>query len=151
MIIWCNKDYLTIISDHEPRTAVRKPLPSDTEAERKDKKAKPYINKTDVTFTVNYLGTVYVIDIPKGFTWDGATCLGLHNLPKFLNPSLVHDILCLKHYLVANDRQLSSMIFRELCITSGVNKAFAWTAYYAVDNFQKLFGRDEKGRKWDEY
>ena len=150
MIIWCNKPYLTIISDKEPQTAVRKPLPSDTPEERKDKKEKPYINKLAVTFTVDYLGTVYVIEIERGFTWDGATCLGLHHLPKFLNGSMVHDKLCLKHYLVADDRQLSSMIFRELCIASGVNKAFAYAAYHAVDNFQKVFGRDEKGRKWNE-
>lgn len=148
MIIWCNKPELFIISDKEPQTAVRKPLPSDTQYERENKKDFPYINKKDVTFTVNYLGTVYVIDIEKGFCWDGATCLGLHHLPKFLDASMVHDKLCNKHYLVADDRQLSSIIFRELCIASGVNKAFAWIAYYAVDNFQKVFGRDEKGRKW---
>ena len=149
MIIWCNKPYLLITSDKEPKTAVRKPLPSDTQYERENKKDFPYINKRDVTFTVDYLGTVYVIEIEKGFCWDGATALGLHHLPKFLDASMVHDKLCNKHYLVADDRQLSSMIFRELCIASGVNKAFAWLAYYAVDNFQKVFGRDEKGRKWE--
>lgn len=151
MIVWCDKDYLKITSDIEPRTAVRKPLPSDTIEEREDKKDFPYLNKKDVTFTVDYLGIKYEIFINKGFRWDGATCLGLHHLPVFLNGSLVHDVLCLKHYLVANDRQLSSMIFREICIASGVWKWFAWLAYFAIDIFQKYFGRDEKGRKWDEF
>jgi hypothetical protein len=125
------------MSDKEPRTAVRKPVPSDTIEERQEKKKKPYLNKSDVSFMVNYLGTVYVIDIPKGYTWDGATCLGLHHIPKFLNASMVHDVICEKKCLVAYDRQLSSMIFREICIASGVNKVFAYLAYYAIEAFQK--------------
>ena len=150
-IIWCNKPELKIVSDIEPDTRVRKPLPTDTEAIIKDKKAKPYINKKRVVFSINYLGRQYGILIEKNFTWDGATCLGLHHLPKFLNASMVHDQLCNFHSIIDNDRQLSSMIFREICIASGVNKAFAWTAYYTVDNFQKVFGKDLEGRKWNEF
>lgn len=149
MIVWCDKPELKITSDIDPQTTVRKPLPSDTEKEREEKRKKPYLNKKDVTFTVDYLGIIHIIFIPKGFTWDGATCLGLHHLPKFLNASMVHDIICNYHYLVENDRQLSSMIFREICIASGVNKIFAYTSYYAIDNFQKLFGKDLKGNKWE--
>ena len=150
MIEWCNKPYLKITSDIAPKTAVRKPLPTDTIDEREDKKQKPYINKKAVVFTVDYLGTIYVIEIPKGYTWNGTNCLGLQYNPKLLDASCIHDALCEKHYLVANDRQLSSMIFRELGIASGVNKPFMWIAYHAVDNFQKVFGRDIKGRKWNE-
>ena len=73
MIIWCNKDYLTIMSDVEPQTAVRTPLPSDSKEEKKDKKKKPYINKIDVVFYINYLGTAYHVYIPRGYTWDGAS------------------------------------------------------------------------------
>lgn len=147
-VIWCDKPELKIVSDIEPSTYVRKPLPSDTPAEKKDKRLKPYLNKKRVLFSIDYLGSQYCILVPKGFTWDGATCLGLHHLPKFLNASMVHDRLCNDHSLVGNDRQLSSIIFREICIASGVNKAFAYTAYLAVDNFQKLFGKDLKGNKW---
>ena len=150
MIEWCNKPYLKITSDIAPKTAVRKPLPTDTIDEREDKKQKPYINKKAVVFTVDYLGTIYVIAIPKGYTWNGTNCLGLQYNPKLLNASCVHDYLCERHYVVANDRQLSSMIFRELGIASGVNKPFMWIAYHAVDNYQKVFGRDLKGRKWNE-
>ena len=146
MIIWCNKDYLFITSDKEPRTAVRKPLPSDSEEERKDKNNKPYLNKLDVTFTVNYLGTVYVINIPKGYTWNGANIpralwwlIGSMGESEFLNASMVHDRLCERHCLVADDRQLSSMIFREILIGSGVSKLKANIMYKAVDIFQKLF------------
>ena len=144
-----DKPYLKITSDIAPRTAVRKPLPTDTIDEREDKKQKPYINKKDVKFTVNYLGTVYVIEIPKGYTWNGTNCLGLQYNPKLLDGSCIHDFCCEYHYIVANDRQLSSMIFREIGIASGVNKPFMWLAYHAVDNFQKLFGRDLKGNKWN--
>lgn len=146
MIIWCNKDYLTIISDKEPQTAVRKPMPSDTIQEREEKKEKPYLNKLEVTFTVNYLGTVYVIDIPRGYTWNGANIprcfwwlIGSMGESSFLNPSMVHDILTEKKCLVAYDRQLSSIIFRELLIASGVSKLKANIMYKSVDIYQKLF------------
>lgn len=148
MITWCNKDYLTIKSDKAPHTAVRTPLPSDSKEERKDKKKKPYINKVDVCFFIDYLGSHYTIYIKKGYTWDGASCPGFHHIPALLDASMVHDMMCENHALIGHDRQLSSMIFREMGIASGVNKAFMYTAYYAVDNFQKFFGRDREGNKW---
>lgn len=148
MIVWCNKPELKITSDIEPCTAVRKPLPFDSKEIRKDKRKFPYINKKRVLFDINYLGEQYCIVVEKDFKWDGATCLGLHHLPKFLNPSMLHDKMCNHHELIGNDRQLSSMIFREMCIASGVNTTFAHIAYHAVDNFQKVFGRDLEGKGW---
>ena len=150
MIVWCDKPYLKITSDIEPKTVVRKPLPSDTKEEKKDKKNKPYLNKKNVVFTVNYLGMVYIIEIQKGYKWNGTNCLGLQHNPKLLDASCVHDFCCEHHNVVEYDRQLSSMIFREIGIASGVNKPFMWTAYHAVDNFQKIFGKDENGKKWNE-
>ena len=151
MIIWCDKPELTITSDIDPKTIVRKPLPSDTAEEKKDKKDFPYLNKKEVTFTVNYLGTIYVIVIEKGFKWDGSSCPGLHHIPSLLNASMVHDKLCNDHSIIGFDRQLSSMIFREIGIGSGVNKIFMYGAYYCVDNYQKVFGKDLEGRKWNEF
>lgn len=150
MIVWCDKPYLKITSDIEPKTVVRKPLPSDTKEEKKDKKNKPYLNKKNVVFTVNYLGIVYIIEIQKGYKWNGTNCLGLQHNPKLLDASCVHDFCCEHHNVVEYDRQLSSMIFREIGIASGVNKPFMWAAYHAVDNFQKIFGKDENGKKWNE-
>ena len=40
MIVWCDLSYLKITSDTEPHTAVRLPLPSDTEEEKREKKKK---------------------------------------------------------------------------------------------------------------
>lgn len=144
MIVWCNKDYLFIMSDKEPQTGVRKPLPSDSKEERKAKLEKPFINKLEVCFNVNYLGTCYIIDIPRGYCWDGSTIprifwrlIGSKDEPQFLNASLVHDKICENKSLVNYDRQLSSMIFREILITSGVSKVKAYIMYYAVEFYQK--------------
>ena len=146
MIEWCNKPYLKITSDIAPKTAVRKPLPSDDEETVKDKKAKPYLNKRDVTFTIDYLGTVYVIFIPKGYKWDGASIprlfwwlIGSKGENDFLDPSMVHDKITEKKCLVAYDRQLSSMILREMLIALRVAKWRANTMYRSVDLYQKYF------------
>lgn len=148
MIVWCDKPELRITSDVEPSTTVRKPLPSDCEEVAKDKKKFPYINKKRVLFDIDYLGTKYCILVSKGFKWNGTNCVGLQHYPKLLDASMVHDLLCNKHGLIGNDRQLSSMIFREMGIASGMNKPFMYVAYHAVDNFQKVFGRDLNGERW---
>lgn len=146
MITWCDKSYLSITSNKEPHTDVRKPVPSDTISEREIKLGRPYINKTDVQFEINYLGTVYIIDIPKGYAWDGASIprifwriIGPKGDNTFLNASMVHDIICENKYLVAYDRQLSSIILREILLASGVAKWRANTMYNIVDFYQKYF------------
>lgn len=148
MIYWCNLPYLTITSDVEPCVTVRTIFASDTKEEKKDKKTFPYFNKRRILFDVNYLGSQYAILIEKGFKWDGSSCPGLHHIPTLLVASCVHDKLCNHHELVDYDRQLSSMIFREIGITSGTNKIFMHLAYHCVDNFQKLFGKDLNGENW---
>lgn len=148
MITWCDKPELRITSDIAPITGVCTPLPSDSKKEKKWKKKFPYINKRKVIFDVDCLGKLYKIPIKKNFRWNGTNCLFLQHYPKLLDASMIHDLLCNCHELVDNDRQLSSMIFREIGIASGVNKSFMWIAYHAVDNYQKLFGRDLQGRKW---
>ena len=148
MIVWCDKPELTITSDVIPDTGVCKPLPTDGEELRKYKNKFPYINKKRVLFDVNYLGKQYCILVAKGFRWNGTNCLFLQHYPKLLDASMVHDLLCNCHDLVDDDRQLSSMIFREIGIASGVWKPFMYVAYHAVDNYQKLFGKDLYGNKW---
>jgi hypothetical protein len=148
MIIWCEKAELQIYSDIVPITTVCKPLPDDSEVVKKYKKKYPYRNVKDVTFDVYYLGTHYPIFIDEGFRWNGTNCLGLQHYPKLLDASMVHDLLCNNHDLVKQDRQLSSMIFREIGIASGMWKPFMIGAYHAVDNFQKIWGRDLEGNKW---
>ena len=149
-IVWCDKPELKITSDVAPSTGVCKPLPSDSDKVKKHKKKFPYINRRRVVFTVNYLGKIYPIKIARGFRWNGTNCLGLQHNPKLLDASMVHDLLCNIHSLVDNDRQLSSMIFREIGIASGVWKPFMRGAYHAVDVYQKVWGKDLQGKKWDE-
>lgn len=139
MIVWCNKPELKITSDIEPCTTVQKILPTDSELIKKDKQRKPYLNKKRVLFTVDYLGSQYCILVHKGYTWDGSSCPTLHNVPALLNASMVHDVLCEKPELINKDRQLASMIFREIGITSGMNKIFMNIAYHCVECYQKLF------------
>ena len=148
-IIWCDKPELKITTDCAPSTGVCKPLPTDNDKVKKHKKKFPYINRRAVVLTVTYLGTTYQIKVKKGFRWNGTNCLGLQHNPKLLDASMFHDLLCNQHELVNNDRQLSSIIFREIGIASGVNKPFMYGAYHAVDNFQKLFGKDLNGNKWN--
>ena len=145
MIVWCDKPELKIISDIEPCTCVQKIMPSDSELTKQDKKRKPYVNKKRVLFTINYLGNQYCILVHRGYTWDGASIpvgfrwlIGAKGSPEFLNASMIHDKMFENHDLVDNDRQLSSIIFRELLIASGVGKVRAWTMFYAVDIYQRL-------------
>lgn len=148
MLVWCQKEDITIISDIVPITVVCKPLPSDSDKLKKYKKKYPYLNKRTVTFMIKYLGKTYSFTIKKGFRWNGTNCLGLQHNPKLLDASMAHDALCNDHDLIEQDRQLSSMIFREMGIASGVNKVFMFGAYHAVDNFQKVWGKDLRGQKW---
>ena len=148
MIVWCDKPELKIYSDTEPCTAVLKPLPSDSKTIKQDKKLKPFINKKRVLFDIDYLGSKFCILIPKNYRWNGTNCIGLQFYPKLLNASMLHDIICENHSYVGGDRQLSSMIFREMGIASDMNPLFMKLAYHCVDNFQKIFGKDSKGFYW---
>ena len=151
MIVWCKKTELEINSSEKPHIAVRIPMPTDSANEKKDKRRLPFINKTRIMWEINYLGTQYCFVIPKGFCYDGASIpfgfrwlIGAKGSDEFMIPSCVHDYMCLHHDVVGHDRQLSSMIFRELLIASGVGKLRAQTMYLAVDNFQRFCGWKEK-------
>ena len=148
MITWCDLPYLTITSDTEPKTAVRKPLPSDSKELKEEKKKKPYLNKLRVVWNINYLGKQYCFVTEKGYTWNGANIprafwwlIGSMGESDFLDASMVHDLLCENHNFVDNDRQLSSMIFREILKGAGVSNIKANVMYLAVDKYQKYFGK----------
>lgn len=150
MTVWCDNDYLQITTSSDMKSCVvLKPLPSDSEIDRLTKTKYPYMNKKAEIIHIEYLGEQFTFTIPKGFRWNGTNCIGLQFNPKLLNASMVHDFLCNYHNVIGNDRQLSSMIFREIGLASGVNKAFMHIAYYAVDIFQKFFGKDINGNRWE--
>ena len=65
----------------------------------------PFINKKEITAILFDLkrSRRYSFRIAKGFKWDGATIpwfawaiIGAKTDPRFLIPSMIHDILC-KH------------------------------------------------------
>ena len=144
MIVWCDKPELRIVSDIAPATVVIKPLPSDSKEVKKDKKRKPYLNKRRVMWTIEYLGKQYCFVIEKGYRWNGANIprvfwflIGSMGESDFLDASMIHDKMCENPEIVDYDRQLSSMIFREVLKGAGVGKIKAQTMYTAVDNYQK--------------
>lgn len=81
-----------------------------------------------------------IIANESGFTYDGASIpfkIGKGNM-KLLIPSLYHDIMCLDKSKISYQRNLSSLIFKELLIQCGVNRIIAQGMYLAVDNYQKF-------------
>lgn len=144
-MIFCNNNKLYIESDTKPSVCARSILPNMTLAEIEDVKKKPFLNKKGVTYTIIYRGMEYRMYLPKGYTWDGATIpfgfrwiLGSKGNPQFLIPSCVHDKMCECKWLVRYNRELSSLIFKELLLACGCSKLKANIMYFAVNNFQKL-------------
>ena len=145
MIKFCDKDEIKIYADAEPCVCARTILPITPDAEIKEIKKKPFLNKRNVTFFIYYKDEIYTVFISKGYTWDGASIpfgfrwmLGGKGNPNFLVASCVHDKLCENKYLIDYNRKLSSLIFKELLLACGCTKIKANTMYAAVDNFQKL-------------
>ena len=144
-MIFCDKEEIKIYSDSDPCVCARTTLPNMSEAEKKDIENKPFLNKRNINYFIEYQNEIYTIFIPKGYTWDGATIpfgfrwlLGGKGNPQFLVASCVHDKLCECKYLVNYNRQLSSVIFKELLLACGCSKFKANIMYSAVDNFQKI-------------
>lgn len=115
-------------------------LPTDTELEVKQKLRYPFKLCNNVVLTIKEKDRSYTITAYKGFCYDGASVpFGLKKGDtRLLIPSLWHDILCTKKYLVGYDRNLSSRIFRELLIMCKFPKWKAQLYYLAVDNYQRF-------------
>ena len=144
-MIFCNKKDLKIESDVEPCVVARAILPNMNKLEVFDIELRPFINKKGITYTIRQNSKEYRIYIPKDYTWDGATIpfgfrwiLGGKGNPQFLIPSCVHDKMCECKWLVNYDRELSSMVFKELLLACGCSKFKADIMFWAVNNFQRL-------------
>lgn len=82
----------------------------------------------------------FIISNESGYVYDGASIpfkIGKGNM-RLLIPALYHDIMCEDKRKIGYNRNLSSLIFRELLIQCGVNKVKAQIMYLAVDNWQRL-------------
>ena len=109
-----------------------------------DKNKKPFIAKKSALLqvTVENKNKTEIINIANesGYTYDGASIpfkIGKGNM-KLLIPSLYHDIMCEDKSKIKYQRNLSSLIFREVLKQCGVNKVIAQFMYLAVDNYQRF-------------
>lgn len=110
-----------------------------------DKNKKPFIAYKAALIIVKYQNKKKniikkVISNESGYCYDGASIplkIGKSDM-RLLIPALYHDIMCEDKRKIDYQRNLSSLIFRELLIQCGVNKVLAQIMYLAVDNYQKL-------------
>ena len=145
MIEWYKDDELTITFSEIPCVGVRIIIPTMSKEEKADAKAKPFLNRKRLLVDITYKDRVYCFVIPKFYYWNGANIprffwrlIGAKSEPRFLIPSMLHDILCENHCYIDNDRYLSRLVFRALLKTAGVNPITRWVMFHSVDNFQKF-------------
>ena len=147
MIIWYADDELSIAFSTVPSVGVRIVLPSMDKELKNNIAKKPFINRERLLVDIKYNDKCSCFVIPKFYYWNGANIprifwrlIGAKSEPKFLIPSMVHDILCENHNYIDNNRYLSSLIFRALLKVGGVNPITSQLMFCCVDNFQKFQG-----------
>lgn len=145
-----SKGEIKITTDTVPFVCARTTLPIHTKEERIEISKKPYLNKRNITVTIETDSEEYKLFFPEGYVWDGASIpfgfrwiLGGKGNPKFLIPSMVHDKMCECPWLVDYDRELSSKVLYEMLLASKVNKFVAKAMYYSVELYQKT------RKKWE--
>lgn len=155
MLLWFENDKIKIELSQEPKTGQKQYLPYLTPEQIKEIDDKPYINEADIEIKITYKGRVNFFKIKEGYDWNGANVpvfawyiVGSPDEPKLKFPSMVHDYLCEHHECARNDRYLSTLIFCSLLEVSKVNRLDRFLMFHAVDNFQKLYGKDLRGNKW---
>jgi len=144
---WYSDSEMAIYFSREPDVDFRVIKPGMSKEEQKDIENKPFLNKKEFSIVLfdlrrNYR---YSFKAKENYTWDGATIpricwrvIGAKTDPRFLIPSLVHDILCENHSFVGNDRYFADKVFERLLYVSGVSDFKRWMMFHSVDNFQKF-------------
>jgi len=156
MITYYRDAKLKLEFSQAPQTITREVCnPLLTDEQREEYLKKPYLLRSSVILKVTYKKQVSYIYIPENYVWNGANVpkfawmiVGSKDEPEFRIASMVHDWLCEHHEDSRNDRYLSSLIFTSLLAVAGVEKYKQFLMFHSVDNFQKVFGRDLKGKKW---
>ncbi len=152
MLEWYNDDDIAIFLSREPQIDIRYITSYFDEKLKKDIKKKPFENKTDIDVLLmdKINDKSYDFNIPKGYTWDGASIprlfwrlIGSKTDNRFLIPSMIHDVLCENHHYVNNDRYFADKVFERLLYVSEVNAFSRWMIFHSVDNFQKFCGWGE--------
>lgn len=148
--VYHDKD-LGIFFDRIPDTHCRGTILSFIEDKKLKKEivSKPLINKAELKVTLLDFkkDKRYSFVIPAGYTWDGASIprfawctVGTPTDAKFLNASLIHDVLCENHHYVDNDRYFADKVFERLLYVAGVCAFNRWRMFHSVDNYQKFCG-----------
>jgi hypothetical protein len=145
---YADKD-LAVYFSEEPDPDIRVIKPEMSKEEKDDIAEFPFINKKEITAILFDLKRShrYSFRIAKGFKWDGATIpwfawviIGAKTDPRFLIPSMIHDILCNHKNFCGNDRYFADKVFERLLYVSGVPAWKRWAMFHSVDNFQKFQG-----------
>ena len=146
---WYADDDMAIFFSRKPDVCFRVIEPEMPKEEKDDIAEKPFLNKKEVTIVLFDLkrNRRYSFTAKEGYTWDGATIprlcwrvIGAKTDPRFLIPSMVHDILCENHDFAGNDRYFADKVFERLLYVSGVSAFKRWAMFHSVDNFQKFQG-----------
>ena len=125
--------------DVTPIVCVRVIQAEDTKEVKREKKKYPFKLHNDVPVTVITNKRIFGFTIPKKYIWNGADIpsylmriIGSKTDNAFLTASMVHDYMLENkkyiHDIVLNKcisikeyRRLTSLVFREILKTSGVN------------------------------
>ena len=149
MIEWYADDEIKIIFDKEPDLDMLFVSPWMSKEEAEEIIKKPFINETTLKVILidETQEETYEFEIPKGYTWDGASIprvfwrlIGSKTDNRFLIPSLIHDVLCENHDYINGNRYFSTCVFERLLYVSKVNAFNRWMIKHSVDNFQKFCG-----------
>lgn len=149
MLEWYKDDEIGIFFNEKPHIDVRYIASNTDEKLKKEIKNKPFENKTNINVVLADYEKCehYKFDIPKKYTWDGASIprifwrlIGSKTDNRFLIPSMIHDVLCENHHYVNNDRYFADKVFERLLYVSDVNAFSRWMIFHSVDNYQKFCG-----------
>ncbi len=122
----------------------------------KEAKRKPFVTTINLAVLIDFEKQTYYLEIPNGYRWNGANVpafawaiIGQRTDPRFKLASCLHDYMCEHHNAIRNNRYLSTLIFTTCCDYFGqFPKWKLFAMKHCVDNYQKIWGKDLKGKKW---
>lgn len=144
---WYKDKNLAITFNITPCVKMRYPLPSMTTVEKNAISKYPFENKKRLEVKLEDFkkNKTYKFTIRANYCWDGASIprlfwrdIGTKTDPRFLIPSLIHDVLCENHNYIDNDRNFSSCVFDALLKVSKVSKPKRFLMKNSVDMYQRF-------------
>ena len=157
-LLWYYDKDITISFDKTPDYDTLEYPPNATDEQIKDIDNKPYILNQELWVKIQYKNETSYIFIPKGYRWNGGnipagTWLLITNPddPKIRLATLIHDFVTENHIYCRDDRYLSTMLLCCLCRVAHLAEYKVFLMFHSVDNYQKIFGRDQYGKKWGYY